>query len=321
MDNHQRFYESLHYGKPDRISYFEEGIRADTLAAWQQQGLPVGGDPLAGFPADGREEIKLDVEPHPWFERWPADFGELDKLRKRLDPGDDSRLPENWDIERLRASGDVLMVRVHEGVFLSMGVGDGAGFVRLMYQLADRPAFVREYLRIQGEFAAALAERVLTAVHFDAVVFSEPIGDNNGALISPRMYEEIVLPSYEPLLALARRRGVKTLICRTYANMKVLIPSLLKWGIDCLWACEVEQKVMNYSSLRREFGPDLKLIGGIDLDALREGKDAIRRAMDEIAPLVAEGGFIPLADGRVRADVPYEHYVYYRQLLRELTSG
>jgi hypothetical protein len=321
MDNHQRFYESLHYGKPDRIPYFEEGIREDTLVAWQQQGLAVGADPLAGFPADGREEIKLDVEPHPWFEHWPADFWELDELRKRLDSRDESRLPANWDIGRLRACKDVLMVRVHEGVFLSMGVGDGASFARLMCQLADQPDFVREYLRIQGEFAAALAEQVLGAVHFDAMVFSEPIGDNNGSLISPRMYEEIVLPGYEPLLALARRYGVKTLICRTYANMKVLIPSLLKWGIDCLWACEVEQEVMNYPALRREFGRDLKLIGGIDLDALREGKGAIRRAMDEIAPLVAEGGFIPLADGRVRADVPYEHYVYYRQLLRELTSG
>ena len=77
---------------------------------------------------------------------------------------------------------------------------------------------------------------------------------------------------------------------------------------------------MNYPALRREFGKDLKLIGGIDLDALREGKDAIRRAMDEIAPLVIEGGYIPLADGRVRADVPYENYVFYRELLREITS-
>jgi hypothetical protein len=61
------------------------------------------------------------------------------------------------------------------------------------------------------------------------------------------------------------------------------------------------------------------LIGGIDLDALREGKDAIKSAIDEIAHLVAKGGFIPLADGRVRPDVPHENYVYYRELLREIT--
>jgi len=319
MNNRQRFYETFHYGNPDRIPYFEEGIRSETLEVWRENGLPKDFDPQEQFPSDRREEIKLDVDPHPGFDTWPSRIRDLDRLKKHLDPSDDSRLPENWDPARLQDHTDVLMVRVHEGFFLSMGVEDGRSFTRLMYQLADQPDFVHEYMRNQGEFAAALAERVLQEVEFDAMVFSEPIGDNNGALISPRMYEDYVLRSYEPLLSLARQYGVKTIICRTYASMKILIPSLLKWGIDCLWACEVEQTVMNYPALRREFGRDLKLIGGIDLDALREGKDAIQRAMDEIAHLVAEGGYIPLADGRVRPDVPYENYLYYRELLRDIT--
>ena len=176
-------------------------------------------------------------------------------------------------------------------------------------------------VRIKSNFSAEVTKKVVREAPFDAMIFSEPIGDNNGALISPKMYEDFVLRSYEPLLEIARRYGIKTLICRTYANMKALIPSLLKWGINCLWACEVEQSVMNYPALRREFGKDLRLIGGIDLDALRAGKEAIRKAMDEICPLVEEGGFIPLADGRVRPDVPYENYAYYRELLREITGG
>jgi uroporphyrinogen decarboxylase len=317
MNSRERFYETLHYGNPDRVPYFEDGIREDVIAAWKEQGMPEG--ETAWEQADLREEIKLDTDPYPRFERWPSTFKELAGLRAYYDPSDPSRLSDNWNPERLRARDGLLMVRVHEGLFLSMGVGNARTFTRLMFQLADQPDFVREYMRMVGEFAAALAEPVLQAVEFDALVFSEPIGDNNGALISPRMYEDLVLPSYQPLLDLARRYEIKTIICRTYANMKVLIPSLLQWGIDVLWACEVEQSVMNYPALRREFGRDLKLIGGIDLDALREGKTAIRDAVEAIAPLVKRGGFIPLADGRVRAEVPYENYVYYRKLLREIT--
>ena len=78
---------------------------------------------------------------------------------------------------------------------------------------------------------------------------------------------------------------------------------------------------MNYPALRQEFGRDLKLIGGIDLDALREGKTEIRSAVQAVEPLVAQGGFIPLADGRIRAEVPYQNYVYYRELLSRITSG
>ncbi|NIR15434.1 MAG: hypothetical protein GWN86_16500, partial [Desulfobacterales bacterium] len=69
-------------------------------------------------------------------------------------------------------------------------------------------------------------------------------------------------------------------------------------------------------------GRDLRLIGGIDLDSLRRDKEAVRREVEEkVPPLVADGGYVPLADGRVRADVPYENYVYYRELLQKVTHG
>jgi hypothetical protein len=35
---------------------------------------------------------------------------------------------------------------------------------------------------------------------------------------------------------------------------------------------------------------------------------------------VADGGYVPLADGRIRVDVPFENYAYYRQLLLNVTQ-
>jgi uroporphyrinogen decarboxylase len=87
-----------------------------------------------------------------------------------------------------------------------------------------------------------------------------------------------------------------------------------------LWACEVNVEAMDYRDLRREFGRHLRLIGGIDLDALRQDKEAIRREVEEkVPPLVTDGGYVPLADGRVRVDVPFENYVFYRKLLERVT--
>jgi hypothetical protein len=276
------------------------------------------------FPSDQNEEIQPDLDPRPPFQDWPAARSELDVWRRRLDPNDSQRLPDDWS-ERVRAWGErdyVLMLRVHRGFFLTMGVGDWRRFTEVIYLLKDDPAFVREALVTQGEFAARLAERVLREVEVDAAVFSEPIGGNDRPLISPQTYEDFVLTSYEPLLDVLRRYGVETIIFRTYANARALVPSILKWGINCLWACEVNVEAMDYGDLRREFGRDLRLIGGIDLDALRRGKEAIRREIEEkVPPLLAGGGYVPLADGRVREDVPFENYVYYRQLLRNVTRG
>jgi len=187
--------------------------------------------------------------------------------------------------------------------------------------LFDAPGLVREMLMIQGTFAAALAERVLSQTPVEAAIFSEPIGGNDRPLMSPRMYEDLVLPGYRPVMEVLRRYAVDTVILRTFANARALIPSFIKAGFNCLWACEVHIAAMDYRDLRREFGRGLRLIGGIDTDALRRGKPAIRREIEEKAPpLLADGGYVPLADGRVREDVPYEHYVYYRRLLAEVVK-
>jgi len=313
----------MHYGAPDRAPYFEEGIREDVLQVWYRQGLPPDMDLAELFPSDRHEEILVDVDPRPTFEKWPTCRAELAALQQRLDADDRGRLPPGWS-RRVRAwagRDHVLMVRIHRGFFQTMGVQDWSRFRNVIYLLADDPQFVREAMAIQGHFAARLAEKILGQVQVDAVIFSEPIGGNDRPLLSPPMYEEFVLTSYEPVLDVLRRYGVETIIFRTYANARLLIPSVLKWGFNCLWACEVEVEAMDYRHLRREFGRDLRLIGGIDLDTLRRGKAAIRREVEEkVPPLLAGGGYVPLADGRVRPDVPFESYVYYRRLLAEVAG-
>jgi uroporphyrinogen decarboxylase len=78
---------------------------------------------------------------------------------------------------------------------------------------------------------------------------------------------------------------------------------------------------MDYRELRVEYGRDLRLIGGIDVDVLRQDQEAIRRELQEKVPaLLQDGGYIPLADGRVRAVVPYENYIFYRKLLAEVVG-
>jgi uroporphyrinogen decarboxylase len=275
------------------------------------------------FPSDQRNEILVDLEPLPKLKRWPTSRPELEALRRSLDPDDPRRLPSKWP-ERVRAwqtRDQVLMLRVHRGFFLSMGVHDWGRFTEVVRLVIEDPAFVREAMAIQAAFAAELAERVLREVAVDGAVFTEPIGGNDGPLISPQMYEEFVLTSYRPVFDVLSRYAVQTIVYRTFANSRILIPRILKWGFTCLWACEVNVEAMDYRDLRREFGRDLRLMGGIDLDALRRDKEAIRREVEEkVPPLVADGGYVPLADGRIREDVPFENYVYYRRLLEKVTQ-
>jgi hypothetical protein len=323
MNSRIRFLETLRLGTPDRVPYFEEGLREGVLSLWKQQGLPKRADLYQTFHYDRREHIELDLDPHPEPRKWPGSRAELDGFRNRLDPNKPNRLPGRWSdkVRAWRSRDHILILEVHNGFFLSMGVKGWKRFYEVIFLLKDDPQFVRELMEVQGHLSACLTERVLQDVDIDAALFLEPIGGSDRPLLSPQMYEEFALSRYEPVLEVLRNHRVENVIFFSFGNPRVLIPDALKRGFNCLWACETNPQTMDYRELRKEFGRDLRLIGGIDLDALRRGKEHIRREIEEkVPPLLEEGGYIPLADGRVREDIPYENYVYYRRLLEEVTQ-
>ncbi|MBW2438132.1 MAG: hypothetical protein JRF29_12690, partial [Deltaproteobacteria bacterium] len=117
MSSRKRFRETMGYGMPDRVPYFEEGIRKDVLKAWRTQGLAKKADLAALFPSDFRERMEVDLEPRPKFISRLDKMTDLKKFKRRLDPTDKKRLPSRWS-RRVRAwqSRDhVLMLYVHRG--------------------------------------------------------------------------------------------------------------------------------------------------------------------------------------------------------------
>ncbi len=324
MNARERFRETMRFGSPDRVPYFEEGIRDEVIARWQTQGLPRGLPLSELFETDRRERLPINLEPIPELKTWPTSRNDLKELRRRLDPTDPARYPDDWP-GRLREwteQGVVLDLLCHRGFFLAMGVRGWERFRQSLYMVMDDPDLVREILSIWSEFAVGLVEHVLDLVQVDWACLSEPIGSPEGPLLSPTMYDHIVLTGYAPILEALRRRGVETICFVTYANARSLLGKVVDAGFNCLWACEVYARSMDYREIRREFGRDLRLIGGIDLDVLLQDKAAIEREITaKVPPLLEQGGYIPLADGRVRENVPFQNYAFYRQRLERVTQG
>jgi hypothetical protein len=322
MTSRQRFHDTMRFNTPDRVPYFEEGIRKDVLKTWYQQGLSPEVNISDLFQTDHFYEMDMGLFSRLY--KHPTESKAFASLMNFLNSECLSRFWIQWQkkIRLWSKREDVLFLTLHRGFFLSMGVYDWREFTNVIYLLIENPDFVRETMFKQGEFIAKLVDKILRDINIDAVIFSEPIGGNEGPLISPTMYEEFVLKSYQPILDIVYKHGIDIVILRTYANIRLLIPSLLKYGFNCLWACETNSLAMDYRDLRKEFGRDLRLIGGLDLDVLRKNKAAIRKEIEEkVPPLIKSGGYIPLADGRVRKDIPFENYLYYRRLLEEITGS
>ncbi len=323
MNGRERFIRTMNYGVPDRPPLFEDGIREDVLHLWHTQGLRKKDKLETLFTFDLREEIEPNLDPSPTLTNWPKSIDGLKKLTARLDPNDPQRMPDGWEkkVVEWKTRDFPLILRVHRGYFLSMGVHGWRRFADAIQLLVDDPHLVEAWMNVYAEFTSRLVEKILSEVQVDAALFSEPIGGNHGPLISPAMYLSFVLKSYQPILGVLHSFGVNIIIYRTYANTRALLPSVVKSGFNCLWACECNPQAMNYHGIRHEFGRDLRLIGGIDSDSLRQTQQDIYRSVMELVPeLLEDGGFIPLADGRVREDVSFNNYIYYRKLL-ESTIG
>jgi Uroporphyrinogen decarboxylase (URO-D) len=317
MNSRERFLAILHGDLPDRPPLFPEGIREEVLLAWRTQGLPDGITLENLFPYDPFEQLDPDIYPNPEITDWSTPQQLLPLLRQRLDPEDPRRLPDNWSelVKGWRDRQHPLFLRIHQGLLLSLGIEDWRSFAPALLRLVDQPDFVRQILAIQADFAARLADKVLRQVDLDGVVFSEPIAGNHGALISAEMYGAFALQSYAPIFDILRDYQVPAIIWRSYANPANLLPEVVKYPFNILWLCETPPGALTPAQVRQLVGSKLTLIGGIDSDVLRQDTWAIQQAVAAVQPFVAEGRFIPLADGRVREDVPYPNYVFYRQEL------
>jgi hypothetical protein len=319
VNSRQRFLAILHGEQPDHPPLFLEGLRDDVLQAWRAQGMPASSDLKQLFFHDQFEQLDPDVYPRPAIADWSTPHKLLPLLRQRLDPDDPRRLPEDWSklVKGWKERQHPLFLRIHPGLLLSLGIEDWHSFAPALLRLVDQPDFVRQILAIQADFAARLVEKMLHQVDLDGVVFSEPIAGNHGALISAQMYRAFALQSYKPIFNILHAYHVPAIIWRSYANPTNLLSEVVQYPFNAVWLCETPPGALSLARLRALVGPDITLIGGIDSDVLRQTPQAIQQAITEVQPLVAQGRFIPLADGRVRADVPYENYLFYRHELEK----
>ena len=65
MTHRRRFHETMESGSPDRVPYFQEGIRDEVLEAWRRQSHGAVEAQAWVLRADPKVELQPDLEPAP----------------------------------------------------------------------------------------------------------------------------------------------------------------------------------------------------------------------------------------------------------------
>jgi uroporphyrinogen decarboxylase len=161
--------------------------------------------------------------------------------------------------------------------------------------------------------------KILEQVTPDYVQISEDMAYKMHSMISPAMTRRFLLPTWKKWSDALRVSGCPVISIDSDGYVAELIPLWIEGGFYHTWPIEVAagNDIVEY---RRKYGHRIAFGGGIDKRALAAGGEAMRTEVMRVAPLIAEGGYLPGCDHGVPPDVSWCNFVEYARLLAQLTG-
>ena len=359
MTLRERWNRTMHFQPVDRLPHLEFGYWRETLPAWHEQGLPASvSDEKQAYAYFGIEDwvrTPVAVEIYPPFEEelieengayilcrdedrairkeisdgirtipHYVEFGLKSRddwklFKERLDPSTPGRYPEDWDalVEEYRHRDYPLCISI--GSLLGKP-RNWIGFENLALMVYDDRALLEEIIETCCVCVCETLKRALADVTFDFGAGWEDICFKNGPIVSPRTFEELVVPRYKRITDLLQAHGVDIIWTDCDGDLNLLMDQFLGGGINCMFPLEVAAGT-DPVALREKYGRRVLLHGGMDKIALLKGPNAIERELLRLKPVVEEGGFIPHVDHRCPADVTLENYKAYLKLKRQIFNA
>ncbi|HOE66705.1 MAG TPA: uroporphyrinogen decarboxylase family protein [Candidatus Hydrogenedentes bacterium] len=352
MNSRELFHSVMHYGSFDRMPVWHWKGWPETETRWEREGMPRNADQAAflgveslppGIPCYNfllprfDEEVLEETDAFRIFRQADGvvaqhfkgrsalphyvDFTLKDRAtwpeyHRRLQPSPD-RIPPDLD--------EVIARLVATDLPLAIDVGSLAGWLRdwmgvenfCMTSVTD-PDFIAEMAGAIADLVCWNLDQILPKVKVDIGWGWEDICFRSGPLVNPDLFRQAMAPGYRKIAEKLRSYGCDLYLVDCDGCIDLLLPIWLDCGVNVMFPLEIGAWNADPMAFRRQFGKDLRIIGGIDKLVLERGREAIDAEIERRKPLMADGGYIPLPDHLITPDTPLDQYRYYLDRLREL---
>jgi uroporphyrinogen decarboxylase len=352
MTDRQRFNNQMHYKPVDRCFNMEFGYWEENFTEWPifvQNGITNNRDADVFFNFDRIAVYSGPSGMNPPFERKVVSETATTKIIQNHDgllaevpkDGHDTIphylksaivTPDDWKrvkAERYRLDDPVRKVDVAKiqrehpqtrdyplGVWCGSMIGSVRNiltFEGLAYACYDYPDMVEDMVETQCVLVENVLDQVLGKVDFDYASGWEDICFKNGPIVSVDFFKNVVMPRYKRISKRLHAHGIDLWYTDCDGDVRPILPYMMEGGINCLFPFEVNG-CAHPGELLRQYGKDLRIMGGVDKIELGKGPAAIKAYLESLAPLVARGGYIPFCDHRCPPNVKVEDYLYYLDL-------
>jgi hypothetical protein len=190
------------------------------------------------------------------------------------------------------------------------------GLENLCCAFYDTPALVERMMEERADSIIQVTEEVLKHTRIDVFWYWEDMAYNHSALIDPKMYRRFAFKHYRRVNDWLKGKGIRHIGLDSDGQISELIPIWVDSGVTHLWPFEV-QSGMDVLEVRKTYGRNLALVGGIDKRACTHGFPEIHREVDRVMPLVEQGGYVPELDHSVPPNISWQNFIEYVRYVKE----
>ncbi|NLX99269.1 MAG: hypothetical protein GXY83_24290 [Rhodopirellula sp.] len=182
------------------------------------------------------------------------------------------------------------------------------GMENLLMDFALRPDFVKQLMKIGTEYYCELF-RLVVAAGADVVLLGDDYSDKNGPLMSPRQFDELILPSDAAVVAAVKAAGAYC-IKHTDGDIRKIMDQLVGTGLDCLGPLEPVPG-MELGPILERYPGKISVMGNISIDVLSRGtvEDVIRHTKQALATVSAVGPHILSSANTIASSVKPENFM------------
>ncbi len=246
--------------------------------------------------------------------RTPDDWEKVKRERFRLD--DPARIVDIAAIKAKHPDDRDYPLGINCGSMIGK-IRDMLTFEGLAYAIYDYPAMVEDMVETACVMVEHALDQILPHFHFDFASGWEDICFKNGPIVSPRWFKRVITPRYQRISRRLREHGIDIWYIDCDGDVRPILQHMMDGGVNCLFPFEVNG-CAHPAELFKEYGKDLRIMGGVDKIQLGSGRDAIKAYLETLGPLVERGGYIPFCDHRCPPNVPPEDYLYYLDLKEQM---
>ncbi len=182
------------------------------------------------------------------------------------------------------------------------------GLENLLLDFGLRPDFVRDLMKIGTEYYCALLPLAVRA-GADVVLLGDDYSDKNGPMMSPRQFDELILPCDAAVVAAVKSAGAYC-VKHTDGDIRKIMDQLVGTGIDGLGPLEPVPG-MELAPILQRYPGKIAVMGNVSIDLLSRGSvdDVIRQTKRLLATVSANGPHIMSSANTITASVKPENYL------------